>query len=168
MSIRNWNGWERLICPYFEATCRCVLGYYLKENGFAEKGLAEKEDSGLTFYRSEIFLDIGYELESVPQTLTMTIGIDNKVYDKKLRPCYIPYWYLLPQDHWAHQAYGRGFRNEAELEALLIRFRDEIINPYAKPLWLNIDYLWKAVTSFWEWWDTHSNCSSPPPPFTPN
>jgi hypothetical protein len=58
MSARKIEGWERLICPYFAVTCRCVLGSYFEENGFAEKGLNEVK--GLIFSHFDVFLEVSY------------------------------------------------------------------------------------------------------------
>ena len=42
------RGWEKLICPFFGGTCRRVLGRYLEENGFTEKGLNVSVVAGAT------------------------------------------------------------------------------------------------------------------------
>jgi hypothetical protein len=142
----SWNGWEKLVCPYFAATCRRVLGHYMEENGFAEKG--PNEIGGLVFSRFGVFLEVSYELEMFPQDLTMALGIGEKKYAEGGHPCCVPYWYLLPRNRPEHQAGSTRFRNEAELEELLVRFRDEILESYAKPLWVNVDSLEKAITNF--------------------
>lgn len=146
MSARKMGGWERLICPYFAAACRRVLGRYLEENGFAEKGLNEVE--GLMFSRFGVFLEVSYELETVPQALTMVLGVGEKKYDEGGHPCCVPYWYLLPRDRPEHRGESIRFKTESELEALLVNFRDQFLEPYAKPLWLNVDSLEKAIANF--------------------
>jgi hypothetical protein len=146
MSARNLGGWEKLICPFFAATCRRILGRYLEENGFTEKGLNEID--GLVFSRFGVFLEVSYELELVPQALTMVLGVGDKKYDEGGHPCCVPYWYLLPRDRPEHRGESIRFQTEAELETLLVRFRDQFLESYAKPLWLNVDTLEKAVANF--------------------
>ncbi len=146
MKTPNWNGWERLICPYFTVTCRRVLSEYMEENGFTEVSINEM--GGLMFSRFGVFLEVNYEMETVPQDLTMCIGTGERKYDKDGHICCVPYWYLLPRDSPENSATGAGFRNEAELEALLLRFREAFLELYAKPLWLNSDRLEKTIENF--------------------
>ena len=146
MKIPNLNGWEKLICPYFAPTCRRVWGQYLEDNGFTETGL--NEIGGVMFSRFGIFLEVSYELELVPQALSVVLGIGDKKYDGGGHPCCVPYWYLLPRDSPENTATGTRFKNEAELEALMLRFRDIFLEAYAKPLWLNLDRLERAIANF--------------------
>ena len=146
MSAQRLNGWEKLICPFFAEATRRVLGRYMEENGFSEKVLNEID--GLVYSRFGVFLEVSYELEMVPQALTMVLGIGEKKYDEGGHPCCVPYWHLLPRDRPEHQAGATRFKNEAELEALLVRFRDQFLEPYAKHLWLNLDSLEKAIANF--------------------
>lgn len=146
MRTRRFNGWEKLICPFFAETARRVLGRYLEKNGFAEKG--PNEIDGLVFTRFGVFLEVSYELEMVPQALTMVLGVGDRKYEEGGHPCCVPYWHLLPRDRPDHQGGATRFKNEAELEALLVRFRDQFLEPYAKPLWLNLDALEKAIANF--------------------
>ncbi len=136
-----------MICPYFASACRRVLGRYLEENGFAEKGLNEVE--GLMFSRFDVFLELSYELDTAPNyAISMVLGVGDMKYDEGGHPCCIPYWHLLPSDRPEHRGEFIRFRTEPELEALLVRFRDQFLEPYAKPLWLDTDGLEKAVTNF--------------------
>lgn len=146
MNTRKLGGWEKLVCPFFAPVCRRVLGRYLEANGFTEKGLNEIE--GLVFSRFGVFLEISYELEMVPQALTMALGVGDKKYDEGGHPCCVPYWYLLPRDRPEHRGESVRFETEAELEALLTRFRDQFLEPYAKPVWLNLDSLEKGIANF--------------------
>jgi hypothetical protein len=140
------NGWERLICPYFASTCRRVLGKYLEDNGFTETGL--NEIKGVVFSRFGIFLEISYELELVPQALSVVLGIGDDKYDVGGHPCCVPYWHLLPRDRSEHRGEQITFETESDLENLLLRFKDGFLEPYAKPLWLNLDRLEKAIENF--------------------
>jgi hypothetical protein len=146
MNAQKRNGWEKLICPYFAVTCRRMLGRYLEENGFAEKGL--NEVGGLVYSRFGIFLEISYELEMVPYCITVALGMGDKKYDKKRYPCYVPYWYLLPREYPEHQAGSARFKNEAELGVLLTRFRDKFLEPYVKPFWLDSGALQREIERF--------------------
>jgi len=124
-----------------------VLGDYLEGNGFAEKG--PNEVGGLMFSRFDVFLEISYELETSPNyALSMVLGIGDKKYDEGGHPCCVPYWHLLPRDRREHRGESIRFTTEPELEALLVRFRDQFLEPYAKPLWLNLDALEKAIVNF--------------------
>lgn len=146
MKKQNLKGWEKLICPYFAPTCRYVLGAYLEDNGFTERG--SNEIGGVMFHRFGIFLEISYELELVPQALSVVLGTGDKKYDAGGHPCCIPYWYILPLDRPEHRGDHIRFKTEVELVSLLQRFRDEFFEPYAKPLWLNLDRLEKAIENF--------------------
>jgi len=146
MNTPNLNGWEKMICPYFAPTCRRVLGQYLENNGFIETGL--NEVGGVMFSRFGIFLEVSYELELVPQALSVVLGIGDKKYDAGGHPCCIPYWRLLPHDKPEHRGEQIRFKTESGLELLLLRLKEEFLEPYAKPLWLNMDHLEKAIANF--------------------
>ncbi len=118
----------------------------MEENGFVEIGLNEL--GGLIFSRFGAFLEISYELELVPQPLTMCLGIGEKKYDERGHICCVPHWYLLPRDKQELRGKATGFRNEAELEALLLRFKEAFLESYAKPLWLDLDRLEKTIENF--------------------
>jgi len=147
MSAQNLGGWERLICPFFARACRRVLGCYLEGNGFAEKRLNEVK--GLVFSRFGVFLEVSYELETAPNyAISMVVGLGDKKYDQGGHPCCIPYWYLIPRGRPEHRGKSIRFKTEVELETLLVHFRDEFLEPYAKPLWLDVDRLEKAISNF--------------------
>jgi len=146
MKTPNLNGWEKLIRPYFAPTCRRVLGQYLEGNGFTETAL--NEVGGLTFSRLGIFLEITYELELVPQALSVVLGIGDKKYDSGGHPCCVPYWYLLPSVMRGNLGEQIKFKTEADLEALLPLFKNTFLEPYAKPLWINLERLETAIANF--------------------
>jgi hypothetical protein len=146
MSAQTLGGWENLNCPFFSVICRRTLGPYLESNGFLERG--PNEIGGLFYTRFGIFLEVSYELETVPHSLRVILGIGDKVYDKGGHPSGVPYWYLLPRDRPEHEADTTGFSNETQLQNLLTHFRDTVIEPYMKPLWLNLDTLEKAIINF--------------------
>ena len=146
MNSQNLNGWEKLICPFFGPVCRSSLGAYLVENGFMEKG--KNEIGGFVYTRFGVFLEISYELEVVPQALSMVLGIGDNKYDESGHPCCVPYWYLLPRDRKEHCGKGLNFSTAAELERLLVQFKDGFLEPYAKPLWLSPDSLDVVIRNF--------------------
>ena len=140
------RGWEKLICPFFSSACRRVLKPYLERNGIVESGLTEI--GGLRYSRFGVFLEISYELELVPYALRMVLGAGDKKYDNAGRLCCVPYWYLLPQDRPERRGESTRFSTEAELELLLIHFRDRFLEPYAKPLWIDIGALEASIVRF--------------------
>ena len=113
MNFRRLNGWEKLVCPFFAPACRRVLGDYLETNGFSEEGL--NEIKGMVFTRFSVFLEISYELELVPQALSMVLGVGDQKYDEGGHPCCVPYRYLLPKDRPEHRGEFLRFKTEAEL-----------------------------------------------------
>ena len=136
-----------MMCPFFEAAARRVLGSYLEENGFSEKG--PNEIGGLVFSRFGVFLEVSYELETAPNyAISMVLGIGDKKYDEGGHPCCVPYWYLLSRDRAEHRGESIRFKNEAELEALLLRFRDQFLEAYAKRLWLDVSSLETMIANF--------------------
>jgi hypothetical protein len=146
MKTPNLHAWEKLIRPYFAPTCRRILGQYMEDNGFTETAL--NEIGGVMFSRFGVFLEVSYELEVVPQALSVVLGIGEKKYDAGGHPCCVPYWYLLPRDRPEHRGETIKFKTESDLEALLLRFKDEFLEPYAKPLWLNLDRLENTIANF--------------------
>jgi len=101
------------------------------------------------FSRFAMFLEISYELETAPDyALSMVLGTGKKKYDEGGHPCCVPYWYLLPRDRPEHRGESIRFKTEADLEALLVQFRDRFLKPYAKPLWLEQDRLERAIVIF--------------------
>lgn len=146
MKTPNFNGWEKLICPYFAPTCRRIFGKYLEGNGFTERSF--NEIGGVMFSRFGIFLEVSYELELVPQALSVVLGVGSKKYGTDGHPCCVPYWYLLPRDRPESRGIQVQFKTESDLEMLLLRFKEEFLEVYAKPLWLNLDRLEKTIENF--------------------
>jgi len=147
MDKPNLNGWEKLICPFFEPACRRTLSLYLEENGFSEKSL--NEIGGLVFSRFKVFMEISYELETAPNyALSLVIGIGERKYDEGGHSCCVPSWYLLPRDRPDYRGEMTRFRNEAELESLLLRFKAGFLELYAKPLWSNEEDLKSMIAHF--------------------
>jgi hypothetical protein len=134
----NWGDWEQLIPPYFSDTCRRVLGNYLNENHFIE--IREEEGGGLTFSRLNTFIEIKYILETVPQYLTIILGIEGEGR--------IDCLHSIPDNQLKFWTNVSQFKNEAELEKALIQFRDGIFEAYTKPLWSNVDQLKDVIEAF--------------------
>lgn len=147
MNQTKLTGWEKLACPYFAGTSRRVLSPYLETNGFVERGC--NVIGGLLFFRSDVFLEISYELDTAPNyALSMVLGLGEEKYDQGGHPCGVPYWYLLPRGRPEHRGESIRFRSEADLEALLVGFKDRFLEPYAKPLWFDHGRLEKTIANF--------------------
>jgi hypothetical protein len=146
VKLKKLKGWEGLVCPFFAHSTRRILGDYFEANGFAEKGANEID--GLIYSRFGVFVEVSYELELVPQALTMVLGVGEGKYDLGGHSCCVPYWYLLPRNRPEHQADDMSFKTEAELESLLVRFREQFLETYAKPLWVDPEALERTIANF--------------------
>jgi hypothetical protein len=146
MKTPDLNGWEKLICPFFAETCRHALGSYLEDNGFRE--FKQNQIGGLLFSRFGVFLEISYVLEVFPQDLTISLGTSQELYDSDGRPCFIPYWYLLPMGSNERNANFTGFKTKTELESLFENFAKLFLETHFKSLWMKVDNLEKMILNF--------------------
>lgn len=132
--MKNWFGWDKLICPYFTQTCRNVLSSYLNINGFTET--ATDEIGGLFFLRDGVFLEISYEIETAPNyAVSMVLGVGERKFDNDGHPRGIPYWYVISRDHSVESLANKRYASPAELEVLLLRYKNQFLEYTAKPLW---------------------------------
>ncbi len=147
MNVLDLQGLEKWRCPFFARVCRRVLGEYLESNGFSETSV---DVTGVpTFSRFGVFLEVGYDLESAPSyEPTVVLGVGEKTYDESFQPCGVPFWYVIPGNLEENKYSDWTFKTEAELEKVLARIRDEVLELYAKPLWLNLDRLEKVISRF--------------------
>jgi hypothetical protein len=147
MSKPGTGGWERLNCSFFAATCRRVLSDYLEAEGFVEKEVTPV--GGVVYRRFEIFLEISYELQTCSNySPTIVLGIGPRKYDEGGRPRGVPFWYVIPNNLPERSYTFWTFKTEADLESVLARIKDGLLEPHARPLWLNIDRLEKSITNF--------------------
>lgn len=144
-ALPDWNGWERLIVPFFTPVCRRVLTPYLTERGFHETDA--KVGGGLVYQRADVFFEISYYLETVPNEITLVLGT-HRTFGRAVRA---PLWFVKcggdpdPGELW------QRFRTEAELEGVVTRIRDELLRVYAEPLWDDGQRLDQLIARFEAW-----------------
>lgn len=147
MSKTATAGWEKLNCPFFAPTCRRILSDYLEAQGFVEKELTPV--GGIVYRRFDVFLEVSYESETCPNySPTIVLGIGPGKYDEGGRPGGVPFWYVIPNNLPERSYTFWTFKTEADLESVLARIKDALLEPHARPLWLNLDRLEKYITNF--------------------
>jgi len=57
-------------------------------------------------------------------------------------------WFALPSDHPYTTKIFWTFKTEADLERVLTEIKEQFLEPYAKPLWLNRARLEKSIANF--------------------
>ena len=143
----NMNGWERLICGYFSKTCIDLLGASLEEDGFEVSQVGPI--GSVTFKRFDVFLQIGYELITRPNyEPTVVIGLGDRKYDEAEKPAFVPLWFVIRDDEPASQYPLWKFSNEAELQEVLLRIKDEVIEGHVRPLWQRTEVLEEVLAIF--------------------
>ena len=147
MSNSTTAGWERLNCPFFASTCRRTLSDYLEAQGFVEKELTPV--GGVVYRRFDVFLEISYEPDTSPDySPTIVLGVGAGKYDEGGRPGGVPFWYVIPSNLQERNYTFWTFKTEADLQSVLIRIKDALLEPHARPLWLNLDRLEKYIANF--------------------
>ena len=143
----NMNGWERLLCSYFSKTCIDQLSASLEEDGFA---VSRSETNGaVIFKRFDVFVEIGYELETAPNySPTVIIGLGDKKYDEAGKPAGVPLWFVIRDDEPAKRYSFWKFSTEAELRGVLGRIRNEVLERHVRPLWQRTELLEKMLANF--------------------
>lgn len=135
------DNWLTLLVPYFLLSCGSVLDGYFAMQEFS-KSVADP--AGRVVYAGKgIFVEVSYWLEDAPAFAPMVaIGIDpgyllisSTTFNR------IGLWYAIPENVEARQYSMWRFSNAFELEISLMRIRDEVIDVYAKPLWLHPERL---------------------------
>jgi hypothetical protein len=137
----NAGGWNQLRCSYFQATCVSQIGSFLQPYGF----VVSKSDADVIviFRRLEVYIEIGYLLEFYPDyVLTVVIGLGDGRLDA------VPLWYVIPQNDSSNSYSLWTFSSEVMLRSVLIKIQNEVILPYAQPLWQDIEQLRQIVTKF--------------------
>jgi hypothetical protein len=139
--------WEEFSCPFFAATCRRILSDYLEQQGLFERKLTP---AGEVVYGSiNVFLEIGYEPETYPNySPTIVLGIGPEKYDEGGRPSGVPFWYVIPNNLPERRYTFWKFTTQTDLESVLARIKDAILEPHARPLWLNLERLKKRIAEF--------------------
>jgi hypothetical protein len=141
------NGWEELLCRYFSKTCIDQLATHLEEDGFTV--LRVEADGSVIFKRLDVFLEIGYELETAPNySPTVAIGFGDNKYDETGMPAAVPLWFVIREDEPEKQYSFWRFSNEAEMRAVLLRIKNEVLDQHARILWQCTEVLEKILADF--------------------
>jgi hypothetical protein len=143
----NMNGWEQLLCDYFSETCVDQLAASLEEDGFSVSRV--ETDGAVIFKCFDVFLEIGYELETAPNySPTVVIGLGDRKYDESGKPAGVPLWFVIRDDVPAKRYSFWKFSSEGELRAVLLRIKNEVVERYARPLWQRTEVLEKMLVNF--------------------
>lgn len=143
----NMNGWERLLCGYFSRICIDQLAASLEEDGFEVSRV--EIDGTVIFKRFDVFLEIGYVLETAPNySPTVVIGLGEKKYGVDGKPAGVPLWFVIRNDEPAKQYSFWKFSNVAELREVLLRIKNEVLERYARYLWQHTEVLEKQLANF--------------------
>ena len=143
----NTNGWERLLCSYFSKTCIDQLATSLEEDGFVVS--RTETDGAVIFKRFNVFIEIGYELETAPNySPTVVIGLGDKKYDEAGKPAGVPLWFVIRDDEPAKRYSFWKFSTEAELRDALLRIKNEVLERHVRHLWLRTEVLERTLANF--------------------
>lgn len=140
------NGWEKLLCAYFESVCLRVLGDYFDNKSFTPR---KTKVGGVLFQGRGVFIEVSYIPETAPRYApTLIVGIGSEKYDNNGKPTGVPLWYVIP-DNCPEQKYSLWkFSSESELVSILEKIRAEILEQYVRPLWENMQTLREQVKKF--------------------
>jgi hypothetical protein len=143
----HMNGWERLLCSYFSKTCIDQLALSLQEDSFAVSRV--EADGAVIFKRSDVFLEIGYEVETAPNySPTVVIGLGDKKYDKVGKPTGVPLWFVIHEDESAKRYSFWKFSSETELRGVLPRIKNEVLERHGRYLWQHPRVLENILANF--------------------
>lgn len=121
-----------LSAQYFEETSKKVLDKFFLKYGFK---LLEFNESKIIYNKADIFLEIYYFPEDIPNySLMIGIGFIKRNngsigYDS------VGLWYALPENGFDYKDWK--FSAQEELERNLTQICNNILEKYAKPLWEN-------------------------------
>jgi len=122
------------------------LSDYLEAQDFAETEVTPV--GGMVFRRFDVFLEISYEPDTCPDySPTIVLGTGPGKYDEGGRPG-VPFWYVIPSNLPERNYTFWTFKTETDLQSVLARIKDALLEPHAKPLWINLDRLEKYVANF--------------------
>lgn len=127
---------KTLSVKYFQETSKKVLDKYLIKYGFK---LLEANQTKITYKKDNIFLEIYYYPEDIPNYYLM-IGIGFVQKDNgSLMYDGMGLWYALSQN--SHDYKHWNFSSQEELERNLAQICNDVLEKYAKSLWENPDKL---------------------------
>jgi hypothetical protein len=144
--MRRILDWDELNCPFFGTICRKTLNSYLESEGFIEHKWTSI--GGLVYRRMDVYLEIAYNPEDSPYSPDIGLSFAPNTYDKAARPTGIPLWFILCPDTPARSYPSWTFKTEDDLKSVLTRIQADVLDPYAKPLWLECDRLKQCIGSF--------------------
>ena len=110
-----------------------------------------QDRGGRIYYRqSDVFLNVSYDVENYPKYRpSVVLGIGEDLYGQKgLAFNGVPFWYLIPSDLPERKYSFWTFSSTEDLKLVLARIKDEILEPYAKPLWESRANLEKHISNF--------------------
>lgn len=141
------TGWDLLNCPYFEAAVRSVMDSYFAEYGF--KYCGRTPIGGVVYTKNDVFVEISYEPETYPNySPRILLGVGQGMDDLNWRVTAVPIWFLIPPDRAEAKFYFWSFRATDDLVTVLKRIQSELLDPYARPLFLEPSSLRKRADEF--------------------
>lgn len=141
------TGWERLNCPFFESTVRRIAGLYFTGHGFKED--ARTAVGGIVYRRGTVFIEVTYEPITCPKySPAIILGIGKNEQDDRWRLDSVPLWHLVPSDRPESKCLLSRFDTESALVQLLQEILAELVDPYVKPLWLDMINLHRNIDVF--------------------
>lgn len=141
------TGWERLNCPFFESTVRRVAGPYFAAQGFEED--TRTAVGGIVYRRGTVFIEVTYEPITCPKySPAIILGVGQNEHDDRWRLDSVPLWHLVSSDRPESKCLLSRFDTESMLVQLLQQMLAELVDPYAKPLWLDTTALRRNVDAF--------------------
>lgn len=143
----NMNGWEQLICKYFCSTCIDEFSDSLKIEGFTV-GKIELHGA-VIFRRFDVFIEIGYELESAPNySPRVIVGLGSSRYYEDGSSAGVPLWFVIPEDEHSVPFSLWTFSSEPQLREVLGRIRVEVLERFGRPLWERTEVLEETIARF--------------------
>jgi hypothetical protein len=141
------NGWEQLLCDYFSSICISELSEPLAMDDF--KVARTESDGAVIFKRFDVFIEVGYEVESAPNySLTVVIGFGDRKYAETGKLSGVPLWFLIRDDEPARRYSFWKFSTESQLRKVLVRIKNEVIDIHVRPLWQRTEVLEDALSDF--------------------
>ena len=140
------EGWEQLLCPYYAETCLRVLGEYFESHTLQHR---ESRTGGIVFHGRGAFVEVSYDPHTFPSYApTLIVGTGAEKFDQAGSPCGVPIWFLLSDDCSERNYSFWRFQSEAELDSVLRRILEQIIQPHVEPLLTRPELLADAVKRF--------------------
>ena len=128
------NAIEKLIAPYFVEVCRRVLDQYLAALGFAFNEVGSTSTS-VKYSKDDLYIEFSHWPEDAPRYVVMSVlGLDN-TRDGTLSYPKVGLWYIVREKALEEERNDWDFSTSEELEAVLFRMRDEVLETYVRPLW---------------------------------